>query len=72
MSEDLGMSPFEMDLGWTPKSPLEMLSGKEVPVQNVEEFKEKLKVSLEDGQYSYKIAKASQSAYSSMKYRVPN
>ena len=72
VTDDLGMSLFELDLGWTPKSPLDMLSGKEIPLQNVEEFKEKLKASLEDAQYSYKIAKASQSAYSSMKYRIPN
>ena len=43
MTDDLGMSPFELDLGWTPKSPLDTLSGKEIPVHNVEEFKEKLK-----------------------------
>ena len=49
-----------------------MLSGKEIPVQNVEEIKEKLKASLEDAQYLYKSAKGSQSPYSSMKYRIPN
>ena len=72
VTDDLGMSPFELDLGWSPKSSLGMLSGKEIPVQNVKEFKEKLKASLEDAQYSYKIVKASQSAYSSMKYQIPN
>ena len=58
VSEDLGISPFEMDLGWTPKFPLDMLSGEKVPVQNVEEFKKKPKDSLEDGHYPYKIVKA--------------
>ena len=72
VADDLGMSPFELDLRWTPKSPLNTLSGKEIRAQNVEEFNEKLKASLEDAQYSYKIAKASQSTYSSMKYLVPN
>ena len=30
VSEDLGMSPFELDLGWIPKSLLDFLSGTEV------------------------------------------
>ena len=46
VTDDLGVSPFELDLGWTQNSPLDMLSGKEILVQNVEEFKEKLRASL--------------------------
>ena len=72
VTEDPGMSPFEMDLGQTPKYPLDMHSGKEIPVRNVEEFKEKLKESLQNAHYSYRLAKAIQSAYSSLKYLVPN
>ena len=72
VTEDLGMSPFEIDLGSTPKSPLDMIFGKERPAQNVEEFKEKLKLSFEDTHYCYKISKASQITYSSVKYRIPN
>ena len=72
VTEDLGMSPFELDLGWIPKSPLDMLSGSEVPVQSVSEFKQRLKNSLEDAKYSYKLAKASQSALASRKYKVPS
>ena len=71
VSEDLGMSPFELDLGWIPKSPLDLLSGNEISVQSVEEFKNRLKTSLEDAKYSYKIAKAAQSAYSSKKFKTP-
>ena len=58
VTDDLGMSPFELDFGWTQKSPLEMLLGKEIPVQNAEESKEKLKAALKDAQHSYKISKA--------------
>ena len=33
---DLGMCLFEIDLGWIPKSPLDMLYGSEILVQSVE------------------------------------
>ena len=35
--EDLGMSPFELDLGWNPKSALEVLNRPETPVKEVED-----------------------------------
>ena len=72
VSEDLGMSPFELDLGWIPKSPLDFVSGNEIPVQSVEEFKKRLTASLEDAKYSYNIAKAAQSAYASRKFKDPD
>lgn len=49
-----------------------MISGAEVPVQSVEDFKSKLKSSLEDAQYAYKSAKARQSAQSSKKFKTPD
>lgn len=69
VSEDIGMSPFEMDLGWNPKSPLDMLSSSSGKNETVEEFKLKLKESLNDAIYAYKVAKAGQSARSSFKYK---
>ena len=69
VSEDLGMSPFEMDLGWNPKSPLDMLCSTSDKNETVEEFKLKLKESLNDAVYAYKVAKAGQSARSSFKYK---
>ena len=71
VTEDLGMSPFELDLGWIPKSPLDFISGTEVPVQSVQDFKQKLKGSLEDAQYSYKVSKARQAAESSARSSPP-
>jgi len=65
VSEDIGMSPFELDLGWNPKSPLDMLSSREDKNATVEEFKSNLKSSLEDAVYAYKISKAGQTARSS-------
>ena len=72
VSEDLGMSPFELDLGWNPKSPLDYISGTDVPVQSVHEFKELLKCSLDDAKYSYKVSKARQAAEASSLYQKPN
>lgn len=42
-SQDLGKIPFEVDLGWNSTSPLDMISGIEVPNESVEEFKLRLK-----------------------------
>ena len=42
VGEDMGMSPFEIDLGWNPKSPLDLLAGPEDKNETVEEFKVKL------------------------------
>jgi len=72
VTEDLGMSPFELDLGWIPKSPLDFISGSEIPVQSVHEFKQRLKDSLEDAQYSYKVSKARQAAEASIRSKPPS
>ncbi len=53
MSEDLGMSLFEVDLGWKPKSPLDCLNTTLDPNESVEEFKTRLKLSLDDAKYAY-------------------
>lgn len=71
VSEDLGISPFELDLGWIPKSPLDFISGAEIPVQSVEEFKQQLKHSLDDAQFSYKVSKARQASEASSHYKTP-
>ena len=69
ISEDLGMSPFEVDLGWNPKSPLDLISDSQGSNESVSEFKTRLKASLDDAKYAYKLAKADQSARSSSKYK---
>jgi len=71
VSEDLGMSPFELDLGWNPRSPLDFIAGSEVPVQSVNELKQRLKTSLQDAQFSYKVSKARQAAEASKRYKTP-
>ncbi len=72
VTEDLGCSPFELDIGWKPKTVLDFISKSEVNVQSLDELKSKLKTSMEDAQFSYKLAKSRQSAESSQKYKAPN
>ena len=57
-----------MDLGWNPKSPLDILHKPDTPNEGVNNFKARLKAGLEDARYSISLAKARQSAYSSQKY----
>ncbi len=45
ISDDLGMSPFEVYLGWKPKSPLDILNTTPDSNESVEEFKTRLKLS---------------------------
>ena len=74
VTEDLGMSPIERDLGWNQKSPLELISGARGEEVNAsaEDFSRKLKVSLEDAYFLHKVAKAKQRGEmgSILKYRV--
>ena len=71
VSEDLGTSPFELDIGWKPKSALEFISGPGSFVQSVDELKGKFKNSLEDAQFSYEVSKARQAAEASNKFQTP-
>ncbi len=69
VSEDLGMAPFEVDLGWIPKSTLDLVSATNVSNETVSQFKERLKATLDDAKFAYELAKADQSARSSFKYK---
>jgi len=65
ISADLGSSPFEVDLGYNPSTPLH----KSVPVETVEEFKRRLRETLDDARYSYQVAKARQCANTAGSYK---
>lgn len=39
ISEDLGMSPFEVDLGYVPRTPLDMVSEKSISLESTDDFK---------------------------------
>ena len=55
VSEDFGVSPSEIDFGWNTKSPLYMLNTISKKNKSVEEFKLKLKETLNDVGYAQKI-----------------
>lgn len=66
----MGMKPFEVDFGRNPKSLLDMVSNSHVQIENVSQSKEMLKKTLNDAKFSYKLAKADQSARSNFKYKL--
>ena len=71
-NDELCMDPFEMDLGWIPRFPLDMVVGKQSDVQGVEDFKENLKVSLKDAQFASKVSRARQAAAISSRAQPPS
>eukprot|EP00737_Agarophyton_chilense_P002170 gb/GEZJ01002467.1/.p1 GENE.gb/GEZJ01002467.1/~~gb/GEZJ01002467.1/.p1 ORF type:complete len:321 (-),score=19.04 gb/GEZJ01002467.1/:658-1620(-) len=71
-SEDLGMSPFEVDLGWKPKAPLDALFRRSTTVKSLGDFRDQMKMVLEDAAYAHELAKARQTAESSVHCRVPD
>lgn len=71
VSEDLDMSPFEVDLAWRPRHPLSVITGT-TPVQAVDDFIEGLKGAFEDARYSHTLAKAKQSMESGIHSKKPN
>lgn len=66
----LGMSPFECDLGWLPKSPLDCLVGKQSRVESVDEFRSRMASAYEDAKFAQHLASARSAAYNSKK-RTP-
>lgn len=71
--ESLRTSPFELDLGWSPKSPLEALSSvPEDTVHTVNEFKTQLKESFKSATFAQRLAQARQAAYNAKRYRPPS
>lgn len=53
------MSPFELDLGWTPRQPLDSLSGySEDTIQTVTDFKSLLEESFDSTRFAQRLAQA--------------
>ena len=70
-STDLGVSPFEMDLGWQPRSPLDLLQRAEASVESVNQFRRRLSLSYDDAAFAHGLAKANYAARGSQKYSNP-
>ena len=65
------MSPVELDVGWNPKSALDVLTKPETHVKGLQDFRLVSKESLANSKFSYKVCTAEQSAYSTRKYKSP-
>lgn len=70
-SEDLGATPFEVDLGWQPRDPLFILRGKVTSVGAAEVFQVMIQGTLEDAKIFHELAKARQSVKSPKQYTSP-
>lgn len=55
VSEGLGVALIEIYPMWQPETLLDVISDKDVAVQSVKDFKEKLKSSLDGAQFSYEL-----------------
>lgn len=58
VTEELEVSTFDLDLGWTSKTPLILTSGTEITVHRLEEVKTKLDMAIPEVQVSNKMIKA--------------
>lgn len=69
----MDMTSFEADLGWQPKSPLDLLANyTQDHLQTVTDFKEHLEESFRVATVAHRLAQARQSAYNSNKYTPPS
>lgn len=69
--EDNGHTPFDLDLGWTPRSPLDHLANtkNQSDLPNVDSLRLLLKNSLSDARFAHELAQARQAAYNSQTCR---
>lgn len=73
VSDELQASPFEVDLGWVPKSPLAQLgSVLETPIASVNELKGRLAAALNDARFAHQVSKAKNASYASQRMKEPS
>lgn len=72
ISEDLGLSPFQVDIGWQPKAPVDILFRAPTPQETLGDFRDRLSSVMTDTQYAHKLAKARQKAKASVYYKEPS
>lgn len=59
------MTPFEMDLGWNPRSPIDMISSADGSVEDVSRFKKRQMDAFESAELSKRLARARYVSYNS-------
>lgn len=71
--DSMTMSPFEADLGWKPRSPLELFRNrKEENLHSVSELKATLEASFQSALFAQRLAQARQAAYNAKRYTPPS
>lgn len=70
-SEELQATPFEIDLGWNPRGPLDMHLPVDSSVESVAQFNMRMNEALDDARFSHTLAKARHAAYSSQTLTPP-
>lgn len=71
--ESINCTPFELDLGWTPRSPIDLITtdtSDTLEIINV--FKQRLASAFQDAKFAQNLAQARQSAYNAQKYTPAN
>lgn len=66
--EGSGACPFELDLGWKPRSLLNLLSKSDCKVESLEEFRLRLSESYKDAKFAQEVAQARSAAYNAKRY----
>ena len=75
VGEDTGMSPFELDLGWQPRNPVDLMfrscddGSVDGSPGGVDEFKSNLKSIFDNALLDQESSKAKQAAYRTRKYQ---
>lgn len=69
MSEDIGMEPFYVYLGWNPKYPFDFINVREFNIEYLIYFKEKMANELQEAAFPRQVANERKCAYAEMKTR---
>lgn len=67
----MNMSPFELDLGWKPKYPIELLSQRKSSVEAVTSLRTRHISGAKDGAFAHLLVQSWQKAYNSKGYTPP-
>ena len=67
--EELGHSPYFLDLGWEPKQPLDLFTSRSSNVSSVQDLRVVLLETLEDAKHAYEVAHSRQAAYNAARTR---
>lgn len=72
-NESLQMTPFEVNLGWNPRSPLNvMCKSQDISIRNVEDLKKQISACSDDALFALKFGQARQYAYNARRYTRPS